>query len=132
MNRAETARLLGFCAANDQRTVGEADVLAWHDMLGPIAFARAWEAARAHYRRQPDVRLKPGHLWQLCKTTTTAEAAQRDLEQPCEHGSICRSCKSVHHSTEPCAVLTPGPEAIARALAGARSLAELNPPPATA
>lgn len=117
MNRAETTKLLGFCAANDQRTVGEGDVLAWHDMLAPIAFERAWDAARRHYRQQPDVRLKPGHIWQLCKTTTTAEAAQRDLEKPCEHGSICGDCKAVHHADEPCTALTSDPAAFARALA---------------
>ena len=33
MSRSEVARLLAFCAAYDQRTIGEADVLAWAEAL---------------------------------------------------------------------------------------------------
>jgi len=126
VNRQEATQLLRFCAANDNRTVGEADVLAWHDMLSAISYERAYEAARRHYRQQPDVWLKPGHIWRLCKTTTVAEAAQRELEKPCEHGSICGTCKAVHHATESCSSLTSDRAAFARALAIYRRPSEVE------
>lgn len=112
MNRAQIVDLLTYAAACDQRTVGEADVLVWFDMLAPLDYATAAEAMRQHYRRQPDVRLKPGHLWQMCATRTDGDAA--DNARPCEHGSICDRCKLVHHAAEPCHVLQarPWPRAI--------------------
>jgi hypothetical protein len=106
MNRAQTLDLLTYCAACDQRTVGETDLAVWFDMLGPLDFDRALESARQHYRRQPDVRLKPGHIWQLCKTVTEAERLDHDLAVPCDQGVLCGRCKAVHHVTESCDVLT--------------------------
>ena len=107
MNRAQVVDLLSYAAACDQRTVGDADVLVWHDMIGALDFEAALAAMRQHYRRMPDVRLKPGHLWQMCRTQTDAEAAEADLARPCEHGRICNTCKAVHHPDEPCDVLVP-------------------------
>ena len=55
MTRSETARLLAFCAAYDQRTIGEADVLAWAEALDSpwvpnIDLDEAQAAVIAHYR----------------------------------------------------------------------------------
>ena len=109
MNRTEVIDLLSYAAACDQRTVGDTDVLVWFDMLAPIRFKDALQAMRQHYRRQPDVRLKPGHLWQLCRTVTDAEAAERDLRTSCDHGTLCGTCSAVHQPDEPCVVLKPRP-----------------------
>ncbi|MEU9558020.1 zinc finger domain-containing protein [Streptomyces fumanus] len=49
MTPAETAALLSFAAAFDRRTLGEADVLAWHTVLADIAFEPAKAAVTAHY-----------------------------------------------------------------------------------
>lgn len=62
MNKAETARLLGMAAAYDYRTVGPADVEAWHAALGDVPFDAAREALIQHYRESTD-RLMPAHLW---------------------------------------------------------------------
>lgn len=123
MNRAETVDLLTFCAINDSRTVGETDVIAWHDMLAPIDFGRAIDAARTHYRRQPDVWLKPGHIWHLCKTTTGAPNVIPETGE-----AFCGTCKGVHQPQESCAVLA-RPEGFRKAIAGAfRSVADALSP----
>lgn len=109
MNRAQIVDLLTFCAANDQRTVGQSDVAVWFDMLEPIDFDRALDAARQHYRREPDKRMTPGRIWVLCKTVTEAERLERDLAAPCEHGVLCRACKLVHQPDAYCDALTSHP-----------------------
>lgn len=50
MTPAETAELLGMCAAFDRRTVGRADVTAWHLVLHDVDFSDAQQAVAAHYR----------------------------------------------------------------------------------
>lgn len=49
MNRAEVAAVLSLCSAFDSRTIGEADVLAWHEILGHVPFADARVAVTQHY-----------------------------------------------------------------------------------
>lgn len=49
MTPAETAELLGFCAAFDRRTVGKADVLAWQTVLADLPFDAARQAVIQHY-----------------------------------------------------------------------------------
>lgn len=67
MNRSEIALLLGACAARDQRTVGEADVLAWHDDLGDLDFDDARLAVSLHYRESTD-RIMPAHIRRHCRS----------------------------------------------------------------
>jgi hypothetical protein len=50
MNPSDAALLLAFCAAFDQRTVGEADARAWSEALGLIKVDDAREAVVGHYR----------------------------------------------------------------------------------
>ena len=55
MTRSEIAKLLAFCAAYDQRTIGDADVLAWDEALDSpwvpnIDLDEAQEAVVTHYR----------------------------------------------------------------------------------
>jgi hypothetical protein len=52
MTPSQTAELLTFCAAFDRRTIGKADVLAWHAVLGDIDPDEARNAVTAHYRDQ--------------------------------------------------------------------------------
>lgn len=66
MTRSEIALLLGAAAARDQRTVGEADVLAWHEDLGDLDLADARDALRRHYRESTD-RIMPAHVRRLVK-----------------------------------------------------------------
>jgi hypothetical protein len=41
---------LALCAAYDSRTVGRADILAWHDVIGDVPFTDAAQAVKDHYR----------------------------------------------------------------------------------
>lgn len=49
MTPSQTAELLTFCAAFDRRTIGKADVLAWHTVLADIDYDAARHAVTAHY-----------------------------------------------------------------------------------
>jgi len=49
MTYEETGKLLAICASCDRRTVGDADVLAWHLVLGDLPYADCETAVTAHY-----------------------------------------------------------------------------------
>jgi hypothetical protein len=51
VTRAETAAVLTLAATFDRRSVGDADVLAWHDVLADITLEEARDAVKAHYAR---------------------------------------------------------------------------------
>ena len=50
MNRSEVAQLLTKIAAFDRRTIGEADVLAWHEVVGDLPLKAALEAVTDYFR----------------------------------------------------------------------------------
>jgi len=56
--------VLTKAAAYDQRTIGEADVLAWHEILAPYDLADALEAVTRHYRDSTE-RVMPAQLRKL-------------------------------------------------------------------
>jgi hypothetical protein len=62
MKRSETSILLTKVAAFDQRTIGEADVEAWTEALGPsIPLADALVVVTEHFRTSHE-RLMPIHI----------------------------------------------------------------------
>lgn len=61
MTRSEIALLLGAIAGRDQRTIGDADVLAWHEDLGDLDFQDARAAVSRHFR-ETDARIMPAHI----------------------------------------------------------------------
>lgn len=61
MNKSETARALALMQAFDQRTVGDADVIAWHGVLADAAFPDVTEAIKDHYAENTD-RIMPAHV----------------------------------------------------------------------
>jgi hypothetical protein len=66
MNPSDVATVLAFAAAYDQRTIGEADVAAWHEALDcpwvpNISLDEAREAVIAHYRRTSE-RIAPADV----------------------------------------------------------------------
>lgn len=63
MKKSEAALILAAAAARDLRTVGEADVLAWHEDLEDITYPEAREALKRHYRNSTD-RIMPAHIRQ--------------------------------------------------------------------
>lgn len=62
----QAANLLGLAAARDQRTVGDADILAWHDDLNaaniPYTDARA---AITHFYAVHNASLQPDKRWRI-------------------------------------------------------------------
>lgn len=61
MNKTDVVTLLAKVTAFDQRTVGEADVLAWHEVLADVDLDDALAAVSRHYRDSPD-RIMPSHV----------------------------------------------------------------------
>lgn len=61
MTPDEVARLLAKCAAFDSRTVGRADVLAWHETVGDLDPETALRAVSRWYRDN-DERINPASL----------------------------------------------------------------------
>lgn len=64
MQLSEAAEILTMCIAFDRRTVGEADVTAWHLVLGDIEKQDAAIAVRDHYTTS-DEWLMPATLRRL-------------------------------------------------------------------
>ncbi len=61
MNAKETARLLALCASYDRRKVGEADVLAWHRIIGDLPFGDCEDAVLGHYAETSEW-IMPAHV----------------------------------------------------------------------
>ena len=73
LTRSETAKLLALCAAYDQRTIGDADVLAWHEGLQSpwvpnIDPDEAQEAVITHYQ-ETTVRINVADVLKRIKAT---------------------------------------------------------------
>jgi hypothetical protein len=61
MTLDEVALVLGKCAGIDQRTIGRADVLAWHELIGHLQLADALEAVKRWYGARRD-RIMPSDI----------------------------------------------------------------------
>lgn len=70
MNLQETTRVLAKAQAFDRRTIGEADIRAWHEALEDVDAVDALNAVTAHYRATADW-LMPAHI-----RTLAAQAAR--------------------------------------------------------
>lgn len=66
MNQTEVATVLIKVTAFDLRTVGEADVLAWHEVLADVDLPDALAAVTRHYRDSTD-RIMPAHVRKLAR-----------------------------------------------------------------
>lgn len=67
MTPAETAKVLAKASAYDQRTVGEMDVHAWHEVLHDLHLGDALEAVGRHYAEHTE-RIMPAHVRRLALT----------------------------------------------------------------
>jgi hypothetical protein len=61
MTETDVARLLAYIRTLDNRTIDEATVAAWHDVIGDLRFEDCVQAVRLHFRNSVDY-LKPGHV----------------------------------------------------------------------
>jgi|SRR5690606_17625076 len=95
MTPAETAKVLAACAAFDQRTVGKADVAAWHNALGELEYQDARDAVTRHYRTSTE-RIMPMHVLHYAREIES-ERAQQVWELANGHpyagrGEVCTTC----------------------------------------
>lgn len=67
MTPAEVARVLAKCQAYDRRTVGKADIAAWHEALGDLDLPSALAAVAEHYRDET-AWIMPAHIRRLSRT----------------------------------------------------------------
>lgn len=71
MTREEVAKLLSMAAAYDQRTIGEADVIAWWNAIRHLDAQRAGEAVIEHYRTRRE-RIMPADVVRLVREAGNA------------------------------------------------------------
>jgi hypothetical protein len=82
MNLEEITAVLGKAAAIDNRTIGEANVLAWHEIIGHLDVRDALAAVTRHRIEAPDVYLQPGHVLRLAeKVRQERQDREREQEQ---------------------------------------------------
>lgn len=79
MTPGDAARVLAKAAAFDQRTVGAADVAAWHEALSDLDAADALAAVARHYSTS-EQRIMPVHVRRLAREAVIArrQAIERD------------------------------------------------------
>lgn len=81
MNLTEAAVVLAKAAAFDRRTVGDTDILAWHDALSDLPTADCLTAVTEHYRESTDW-LMPAHIRRIANDLDRARRreAREQLE----------------------------------------------------
>lgn len=62
MTPADTARVLTRIAGVDQRTIGKADVAAWHETIGHFDLEDCLEAVRQFFASEAERRIKPADI----------------------------------------------------------------------
>ena len=80
MNRNETIDLLTAIAAFDQRTVGQADVAAWHAVVGDLDARDAAQAVIEHHKHSTD-RIKPAHVISIVRGIRNDRANRENVKQ---------------------------------------------------
>lgn len=76
MNLEEVAVVLTLIASYDQRTLGDSDVIAWHEALLDLPFDLSRGAVVQHHATSTD-RIKPAHITQLVKAAQQDAAMRR-------------------------------------------------------
>lgn len=61
MNAEETGRVLAKCASYDNRKIGDADVIAWYQVLSDLPYSDCIAAVIGHYTDSPE-RIMPAHV----------------------------------------------------------------------
>ena len=79
MTPSQTAELLAFAAAFDRRTLGKADVLAWHTVLADVDYEAAKQAVTAHYATETRW-IMPADIRHTVRKTRAEQAA--DFQGP--------------------------------------------------
>ena len=81
MNAEEMGELLASAAIYDNRTVGDADILAWMRAIGDLPYDDADAAVAAHYGETTD-RLMPAHVRTRVKAVRRARLDREVMSAP--------------------------------------------------
>jgi len=81
MTPDETVDLLTVAAAFDQRTVGEGDAMAWHAVLGDLAFADAKQAVLGYYAETRE-RIMPADIRQRVREVRHLRLLKTEIPPP--------------------------------------------------
>ncbi|MEW9530737.1 hypothetical protein [Microbispora sp. NPDC049125] len=90
MTREEVGKLLALCTGFDRRTVGAADVLAWHEaftLKGVTSFADARQAVIEHYSESDDF-IMPVHVIRRAKAIRAKRLANQDSAAVLPQGDV--------------------------------------------
>lgn len=120
MTPADTGKVLMKVAAYDQRTVGAADIAAWHEVIGHLDLADCLNAVTTHYREQ-STRAMPADIRKLALGIRDARQArdrQTDRRLAIEAGPTTRD-----RSPEVTALVKSVVDALPKVDAHARALA---------
>lgn len=92
MTPADTGKVLMKVAAYDQRTVGAADIAAWHEVIGGLDLGDCLNAVTVHYREQ-STRAMPADIRKLAlgiRDARQARERQTDRRLAIEAGPTTR------------------------------------------
>lgn len=117
MTPEETGNLLGDCAAYDRRTVGEADVIAWHRIIGDLPYGDCQAAVIAHYTESREW-IMPADIRSRVKRAQRAADGPRRLRDLLNPAAYRRQVEAANARTL----------ALIQARAG-KTLAITGPPP---
>jgi hypothetical protein len=83
--------ILSIAAAVDRRTVGESDVILWHELIGDLPKDLAQQAVIGHLREQPGVWLEPGHVVAGVRVIRREQAYRETDARRLAHETRCNS-----------------------------------------
>ena len=81
MNAEETGRLLAKCASYDRRKIGEAEVIAWLQVLGDLNYRDCEAAVVGHYTETTDW-IMPAHVRQRVKAIRARRLDRAKIPAP--------------------------------------------------
>lgn len=80
MNVNDTAKVLAKAAAFDRRTIGDSEILVWHEAIGDLPLGDCLNAVTAHYRESADW-LTPAHIRQFAQAADHKRRGQQRAAQ---------------------------------------------------
>jgi hypothetical protein len=81
MSAEDMGRLLAKCASYDRRKVGEADIIAWLQVLGDLAYDDCAAAVIAHYGETTDW-IMPAHVRSRVREIRRQRIQDADMPPP--------------------------------------------------
>ena len=81
MNAEETSQLLAKCASYDRRKTGDADVIAWFQVLGDLSYDDCIAAVIGHYADTTDW-IMPAHVRRRVRDMRDSRLDAMEIPEP--------------------------------------------------